>query len=200
MSFKAPFFRDDYLRQRAEAFLAQYHPTRSIPVPIEYIVDVCFGIDIVPVPGLQNVIDTVACLSQDMKTIFIDDFIYLKRPTRYRFSLAHEIGHCILHADIFQQLSFHTIAQWKSVITNEIPEDQYGFIEYHANAFAGLILVPSDKLKNIFLDCVEKMKQNSVKFDEIESGAREIVDSYIARDFEVSSDVIHRRIEKDQLW
>lgn len=200
MSFKAPFLKYDDIRSRAEAFLSQYHPTHSIPVPIEYIVDVCFEIDLFPVPGLQNVIDTVACLSQDMKTIYVDDFVYYKRPTRYRFSLAHEIGHCVLHADIFQQLNFDTIEKWKSVITNEIPEDQYGFIEYHANAFAGLILVPSDKLRDLFLDCVEKIKQNGVKFDEIESGAREIVESYIARDFEVSSDVIHRRIEKDELW
>jgi hypothetical protein len=152
VSFKAPYFRDDHLRSQAEAFLARYHPTHSIPVPIEQIVDVSLGIDIVPMPGLQNLIDTVACLSQDMKTIYVDDFIYNKRPNRFRFSLAHEIGHCVLHADIFHQLSFDTIDEWKSIITNEIPEKEYGFIEYHANAFAGLILVPSDKLKDVFAD------------------------------------------------
>ena len=200
MSFKAPFLRYDDLRQRAEAFLAQYHPTRTIPVPIEHIIDVCFGIDIVPMPGLQNLIDTAACTSHDMRTIFVDEFVYQKRPTRYRFCLAHEVGHRVLHAEIYKQFEFNTIQEWKNIITDIIPEDQYSFLEFHAYSFAGLILVPADILRKTFFDYVEKGQEHGIDFDESETGVRETAEDHLAKIFEVSSDVIHRRIEYDSLW
>ena len=200
MGFRAPYLRYDDLRQHAEAFLAKYHPTRSIPVPIEFIVEASLGIDIVPVPGLQDVIESVAHLTRDMKEILVDERVYLKVPNRYRFSLAHEIGHLILHSEIIKQLKFDNIKEWKNIIANEIPEDQYSFLEFHAYAFAGLILVPSDKLKEVFFDYVEKAQQHEINFDELGTGARETAEYHIAKFFEVSSDVIHKRIEYDSLW
>jgi len=146
VSFRAPFFRYDDLRQRAEAFLARYHFERTIPVPIEQIVDVQLQMDIVPVPGLQNAYNTVAFISRDLQTICVDDFVYRARPNRYRFSLAHELGHRILHAKVFQDLAFDDIASWKEVVSDAIPEDQYRYLEFHAYAFAGLILVPPVEL------------------------------------------------------
>ena len=61
MSFRAPYLSKDDLRQRAERFLADHNPTRAIPVPIEFIVESRFDMDIVPVPGLQAGFD-VQCL------------------------------------------------------------------------------------------------------------------------------------------
>lgn len=200
MAFKAPFLRYDDLRRCAERFLQQYHPTRTIPVPIEQIVEISFGIDIVPVPGLQDGFDTVAYLSHDLKEIRVDEYVYLKRPNRYRFSLAHEIGHRVLHADIFRELAFDTIDGWKHVIRDVVPEDQYSFLEFHASSFAGLVLVPSDRLRVALLDCIELGHKNGIDFDEKETGAREAAEQYIARAFEVSADVIHRRVEYDSLW
>lgn len=200
MSFKAPFLRYDDLRRHAETFLVQYHPTRSIPVPIEYIVESCFGIDIVPVPGLQDVIDTVAFLSNDMKEIRVDDWIYLKILNRYRFSLAHELGHLILHPEFYKELKFTNSKEWKHIITNVIPEKEYDWLEFHANSFAGLILVPSDKLRGVFFDYVEKAQKHGIDFDDPETGVRETAEYHIALSFEVSADVIHKRIEYDSLW
>jgi hypothetical protein len=200
VGFKSPFFRYDDIRHRAESFLNEYHPSRSIPVPIEQIVELRFEMDIVPVPGLQDGHDTAAYLTHDLQEIRVDGWVYLKSPNRYRFSLAHEIGHRILHADIFRQMNFENIQQWKEVITNVIPEDQYGFLEFHANSFAGLILVPSEKLREVFYDFVEKGQRHGIDFDALGTGARETIEEHIAKVFEVSADVIHRRIEYDSLW
>ncbi len=118
MAFKAPFFRYEDLRRCAEAFLLEYHPGREIPVPIERIVDIQFGIDIVPMPGLGN-FDTVAYLSHDLTEIRVDEFVYNHRPNRYRFSLAHELGHRVLHADVYEQFQFSDVASFRHVMTNE---------------------------------------------------------------------------------
>jgi len=197
---KAPFLRYDDLRRYAEAFLAEHHPTHAIPVPIEHIVEARFGMDIVPVPGLQDGYDTVAYLTRDLNEIRVDEWVYLRSPHRYRFSLAHEMGHRILHANIFKQLTFTSVEQWKQLITSVIPEDQYSFLEFHAYSFAGLILVPSDKLREVFFDYVELAQEHSIDFDQPGTGAREAAEDHIAGIFEVSPDVIHRRIEYDTLW
>lgn len=101
MTFRTPFFRYENLRQHAEDFLSEHHPGRQIPVPIEQIIEFRFGIDIVPMPGLSN-FDTVAYISHDLTEIRVDDFVYHHRPNRYRFSLAHELGHRVLHADVYR--------------------------------------------------------------------------------------------------
>ena len=38
----------------AEAFLRKYHPSRTVPVPIEEILDLQLRLNIIPVPGLFN--------------------------------------------------------------------------------------------------------------------------------------------------
>ena len=89
MAFKAPYLSKEELRQRAERFLADHHPSRTIPVPIEFIVESRFAMDIVQVPGLQAEFDVVAFVTKDLREIRVDEYIYLNRPNRYRFSLAH---------------------------------------------------------------------------------------------------------------
>ena len=199
MVFKAPFFRYEDLRRHAEDFLSKHHPSRSIPVPIEEIVDIILEIDIVPMPGLSN-FDTVAYISPDLTEIRVDEFVYNNRPNRYRFSLAHEIGHRELHADIFRQFEFSDVASWKCFMTDAIPLEQYRYMEFHANSFAGLILVPAAEIRTKFFDFVEPAQTGGIDFDEPGTGAREYVEEQIAEIFEVSAEVIHKRIEFDDLW
>lgn len=138
MELSAPFLQYDALGRKAEAFLQQYHPDRTLPVPIEVIVERDFGMDIVPMPGLQEAFDTVAFITRDLTEIRVDQYVLQWRPNRYRFSLAHELGHRILHADVFRELDFRNIESWKEVVMS-IPEREYGFLEFHANSFAGLV-------------------------------------------------------------
>lgn len=63
MAFKAPYLSKDELRQRAERFLERHNPNLAIPVPIEFIVESDFSMDIVPVPGLQAGFDVVAFIT-----------------------------------------------------------------------------------------------------------------------------------------
>jgi len=47
---------------------------------------------------------------------------------RLRFSVAHEIGHLVLHRDIYAGLQHATAAQWFDYIS-AIPEVEYGWVE-----------------------------------------------------------------------
>lgn len=50
------------------------------------------GIDIVPMPGLHRLIETDGFITSDLKEIYVDEFVYVSRPGRYPFTLAHANG------------------------------------------------------------------------------------------------------------
>src|SRR5579871_4472789 len=155
MAIIAPFLPYEKLRSVADAFLKQHHPSGDLPIPIERIVEFKLGLDIVPVPGLQDGFDIDAFITNDLTEIRVDDFIQQKRPARYRFSLAHEVGHLLIHKDVLSELKFSTIKEWKEAFL-AIPEEEYGWIEWQAYCLAGLILVPGPPLKALFEASLDK--------------------------------------------
>lgn len=196
MRIQAPYLSEDDLRRRAEEFLDGYHPDRTIPVPIEEIVEFEFGMDIIPVPGLQDYFDTIAFIAKDLSAISVDAHVMEHRLSRYRFSLAHELAHRVLHNEVFSQIEFSDTSSWKDVIAN-IPEREYGFLEWHADSFAGLVLVPRERLREAFSRAAKKAKDFGI---EIDGPARGTIEGYIAQEFAVSPMTIHIRMERDQLW
>ena len=198
MNVRAPYLPYDKLRTVAQDFLDKYHTAGDIPVPIERIIEFKFGLDIVPIPGLKDQFDVDAYITNDLTEIRVDSSIQERVPNRYRFSLAHELSHFLVHKDVFEALKFSTIGEWKEMIQT-IPEDQYRFIELQAYGLAGLILVPPLPLRDIF----DGMNATALKagIDISELGLNELksIFSSIGRKFEVSADVIQKRVQKDKL-
>ncbi|MBI2478779.1 MAG: hypothetical protein HYV60_09140, partial [Planctomycetia bacterium] len=54
---KAPILSYDDLRRRADEFLTEHNPSRTVPVPIEEIIEFELGMDIVPTPGLHQFLE-----------------------------------------------------------------------------------------------------------------------------------------------
>jgi len=199
MPVVAPFLPIEKLRAVAAEFLKQHHPSGEIPIPIERIVEFRFGLDIVPVPGLQDEFDVDAYITGDLTEIRVDRFIMDKRPTRYRFSLAHELAHVLIHKDVFAALKFSTIEEWKAAM-QAIPEEQYGWIEWQAYCLGGLILVPERPLKDLFETKAEEARRAGIVLNGADEATRRVVESHLGRYFEVSADVIAKRMAKDGLW
>jgi hypothetical protein len=195
----APRLTASRLRQISESFLKEHYPGGEIPIPIERIVEFRLGLDIVPVPGLLDEFDVDAFITSDLTEIRVDQFIQERRPNRYRFSLAHEVSHLLVHRDVFAQLKFTTIQEWKASICS-IPEDQYGFIEWQAYELAGLVLVPAIPLRDVFQDNIKTAEKAGLDLASIDEDARRIVESNIGRFFQVSADVIRKRMQRDKLW
>ena len=124
-----PYFRYDQIVEAAERFLENRHPLRNVPIPIEIIVE-GMGIDIVPFPGLHRTYDTDGFTTSDLSSIYVEEYVYVNVESRYRFTLAHEVGHVWLHGDFYKTLAWNTPAEWKRLI-QEIPDREYGFMEWH---------------------------------------------------------------------
>ena len=142
--FKTPYISKDNIKIKADLFRKKLWDD-SIPVDIEKIIDVKLKIDIIPLPGLEQNCGTDAFISSDWKSVCIDKRKFLDNRNRLRFSLAHEIGHFVLHKSIYSKFKITDLKDFYDFM-NKMPVDQYGYLESQANSFANFLLVPRDRL------------------------------------------------------
>ena len=194
-----PFISYDSIAKKADVFLGKYHPSRTVPVPIEEIIEFELRINIVPLPGLHRDFDLDGFIASNLKEISVDESASEAYPSRYRFTLAHEIGHIFLHKKIFQQATFSTFAEWKK-FGNSIPEKDYGWLEWQANIFAGHVLVPQEDLEKLTAKAVKKLAGFGISIKDSRDYAWEVIAENIAKDFEVSKDVIEKRFYYGKIY
>ena len=101
-------------------------PSRELPINIEDIIEIKLKLEVEPIIGLLSLTDVDAFLKIDLSGLIIDHDCYMedKFSNRLRFTLAHELGHYILHKDIYSNLNIISSAEWKNFILNA-PETEY---------------------------------------------------------------------------
>jgi len=188
----------------AEDFLRENN-IDTIPVPIEDIIDIDYGIDIIPTPGLLSVLETDGFITPDFSCIYVDQFVHEQRYFRYRFTLAHEIGHLKMHKGYLDQFPISSIDGWKQFMEAINPTD-YSTMEFQGYAFGGLVLVPRNELAirfNEFLPnvmpLIDQAKSKGVQRENYLDYAKDRLASLLAPIFEASTDTITRRIDYDSL-
>lgn len=184
----------EQIRAQADNFLARYNPSKKIPVPIEEIVEFSLGLNIIPLPDLQKTFDIVGFISSDFKSINVDKFVLENRERRYRFSLAHEVGHFWLHKDCLSTFTFNSIEEWKR-FEFSIDDESNAWLEFQANSFGGLVLVPKEHLASCKKSLEEQIRKAGM--DSTTDAAQLIVAERLAVEFNVSKEVIDRRLQKD---
>lgn len=198
-NIKAPILNYEQIYQEAEKFLIAYHPERTLPVPIHEIIDIKLGIHIVPKYMLEKHIGLVGFLSNDFSTIYIDENVHDYQEARFRFTLAHEIGHLMLHKSMYKDLPFNSPEEWKS-IQLEMKDDVRKWFEWQANCFAGLVLVPRDEFMNRVNKCVKAIDEEGIGLKDNWEFAWESMADYLAREvFSVSQETILSRLHYDKI-
>ncbi|HHT9120992.1 MAG TPA: ImmA/IrrE family metallo-endopeptidase [Candidatus Hypogeohydataceae bacterium YC41] len=199
-----PWLNYEQIRIKADSFLEKHHPSKTIPIPIEEIVEFKLELDIVPLPGLRN-IDVDGFMYSDLSAIAIDQTIVEHvNPSRYRFTLAHEIGHLVLHSQLYRDSNIRNIRSYLEFVRN-LPQPFLDKAEWEAYCFAGLVLVPRGPLKSrakrIAKDVAEIISElpNKAKAEENTNLLRDIVEKEIAKVFKVSQPVISKRVGYDKL-
>ena len=195
----APILSYEQIRALADGFLRKYNPKKHTPVPIDEIVEFQFGIDIIPIPGLHESFEIDGFTSSDLQEITVDQYVYEHRQGRYRFTLAHEIGHIVLHSHIYKARKFRTTREWKAFVKS-IPEETHSWLEYQAYSFAGLILVPHDPLLTHAKRLVREVRRKITGIKNEEDIVRQVVAEALAKEFDVSMAVIERRLTKDKIF
>lgn len=187
-----PFLDSLIIKSKADMFRVKFWD-ESIPIDIERIIDLKLEIDVITVFGLQDFCDTDALISSNWNSIYVDHkrFLDNRYQNRLRFSFAHEIGHFVLHKEIYKTFKIKTEKDFYKLI-KEIPQLQYGYLETQANKFASYLLIPRERLY------MERKKiENTAEIRKIITSGkidRKTLNSYIsipiAKIFMVSEDAI----------
>jgi Zn-dependent peptidase ImmA (M78 family) len=122
-----PRLSNEEIRRRADEF-RQQHWGEKIPVDVELIAERQLGLTIIPIADLRYTAHTEAFLSGDLRELVYDPAL---PDVRVRFSVAHELGHYLLHRDIISKLRSGSYEEWKDM-QHEIPEALWSRAEYQA--------------------------------------------------------------------
>jgi len=196
LSIQAPRLTYNRIKLHADTFLREHNPENKVPVPIESILDVKLEINIIPVPGLID-FHVDAYTWSDLESIMVDKFFYDKQTRRYRFTLAHETGHIVLHSDILKRSRVSSVDEYLDFV-NDIGEEAHRWTEWQADCFAGLLLVPSAPLVSKLQEATKMCDEKGLSPKDIST--RGYIADWISDFFEVSAQTIETRLVYDGLW
>ncbi|MBM3257978.1 MAG: ImmA/IrrE family metallo-endopeptidase [Candidatus Nealsonbacteria bacterium] len=172
----APYLNNIAIEKSVEIFRKNFWKD-AIPVEIEDIIELKLKIRLVPIPGFLKLTNMDALITSDWKCVYVDNNEYLDdcRYNRLRFSLAHEIGHYVMHKQIYNNFGIKTINDYYKFY-RDIPSQQYSYLECQANKFASYLLIPR---KVLALEMEKELKsKNDPRLKKID---RQILNSYLAK-------------------
>lgn len=146
MGIKAPFLPYEQIGRISNSFLQKYHDSSELPIPIEHIIEFGLDLHIIPMENLYKIFRQNGFLSADRTSIYIDAYQYDNYVGKYRFTLAHEVGHYIMHEELYQGLNFNSVEDYMNFLES-IPHNELLWFERQGDNFAGHVLVPTTLLE-----------------------------------------------------
>ena len=199
-----PWLHASDIRAAAEGCIARANCKGRLPVPVDEIIEFAHELDVVPNPHLRSV-DVESYLLYHDRQIWIDEHQFAHEPHRSRFTLAHELGHFVLHADLLQALEIEDLDGYLK-FHEQADTSAIERLEWQARAFAGTLLVPREELEREFLargDTVAPMiseaKAAGFARHEYLQVATDTVADMLRPVFEASRQCIAIRIRADDL-
>ena len=119
----------------------------------------------------------IANCNRNIGWVYLDQKNYENDTNRFRFSLAHEIGHYVLHEKFYKDLKISNFSDINDFMS-AISEEEYSYLEVQANKFGNYLLLPREELKKIRQDKIKEAgrKHNIKNIDE------KTVNAYLAGD------------------
>jgi hypothetical protein len=180
----------DQVRRKVGELREKYEILRVDRTPIDVFtfLEIDLGLDAIPFDGLAQKYRVEASIKADFSGIYLN---------RLRFTVAHELAHYFLHRDLPQPENFstlHDFAKW----TDSHGGQKYT-IEQEANEFAGLLLVPTERLAEYFDEFAREAENLLPNF--VASGPlRDQFADKVAPRFGVNAQVIAVRLDRDSIW
>lgn len=197
---KLRWLRPREIRAKAESFLDRHHPSRELPIPIEDIADAGLDLDIIPLPGLKDNFESDAFLSNDLTSIYVDEYVYEHYENRYRFTLCHELGHLWLHDYIYKACDIRNVDDFHR-FNEALDPKQKSDMETQANMFAGYVLAPDTQVvsnwkdvQQVLCGMIAEAKQQGFEAQDYEDNLLEAASERLCGAFQVSSKSMKLRL------
>ncbi|MEK7433673.1 MAG: ImmA/IrrE family metallo-endopeptidase [Cyanobacteriota bacterium] len=155
----------------------------ELPINIEKLYNY-LGVNFILCDDLPDNVDSF--LQMNFSNILVNEKMFFKDSLqkRMRFSIAHELGHFILHRRLVNFSTFDTYERYYDFFIN-LNTYEYYKIEKQADLFASLILVPDDLLQSEFNKLHRKY----------ESPKEYFIIEQLSNIFEVSKEVIKIKLK-----
>lgn len=205
MRTKVPYQSDEEIWQAVETFRISKDCQAYVFPPVDSLslAEIVLHLDAILFDNLFAKYSVDAALLFDLTGIYIDKQAYMDwdnndkwEEKRLRFSIAHEIGHVILHRDEILNSNFVSVKEFKKWAGKR---DDCNSAEYQAQEFAGRLLVPKRKLIEIYDYYCKKAKVANPQWRELK-GMRERLARKIAPRFGVTYKVIETRFDHEGIW
>lgn len=193
MNLKPPYLTYENIRAESEKFLERYHPSGRLPIPIDSIVEFDLGIEIFPMPNLYRSVSVNGFLTSDLSCIYIDQTQFEQYEQKYRFTIAHEVGHLVLHRTCYEGVEFTSLSEFRDVYES-IDSNDAGWFDTQASWFAELVLVPTEQLRDVCANVVKERAADIRKVGGLTANTWSYLAHDIARPFNVSPTVVECRI------
>lgn len=151
------------LENIAAQVIERFHkPPGSLPVDIELIIERDFGITILPFQELLTLYGFEAFIALSRKNIYVDPSLLDldQNENRYRFTLAEELAHGILHRNLYQAIS--TPDDYHEMLMNIKPEI-HDAMDRDAKHLAGAILMPASMYRERALQIFHEADRTKYK-------------------------------------
>lgn len=192
--------------QAVEAFRRRYlvRESHRLPVDVFSVVELQLRLDVIPFDDLQAKYRIDAALLPDFSGLYVDAESYVfweKGPVwkqnRLRFTVAHELGHWVLHRDYATRVKFESFEQFARHFKGEDPSRYW--LEQEANEFAGRLLVPIERLQELFDQFARQIA--SIVPDWLQSEDLRIkFAEQVAPRFGVHAQSLLTRLDREGLW
>ncbi len=179
------FYSPQAIEGLAQAIVEKFHkPLNSLPVEIDVIVERDLEIRIMPFSRLQTY-GLHGYLALSLKTIYIDEYLMNEDycENRYRFTVAEEVGHLLLHKDLFKGVK--SPDDYLKAL-DQITSLQHARMDNDAKHLGEAILMPAEIFR-------QRALSYSNESPHAGDGKRIEVYNKLAEDFSVSPDAINFR-------
>jgi len=183
------------LQKQADDLLAAVFPAGYTP-PVE-IENVAYhlGLDIAPIPGLRQAHDVLGALYRDAQGrywIAVDEHMMDYWANRYRFTVAEEIAHFVLHRKQIEEAK--DIAG--AIGLQQRLKKRYRFTESNARRLAAEMLMPRGALRKDLAKAYAEVVA-VVGFRNFEAIAKQVTD-ILRRRYVVSHDAMRYQLRTHQ--
>jgi len=191
-----PYRSHEDIRAPAESVLKRHFGSVAIPVDIELLVEYHFNLDIVPIPDLKRRLGIDGFAMRDR--IAVDHSSWEHNTNRYRFTLAHELGHHVLHPEVLNATAdSSTYEPGGGLSVSSAARRRY---EWQAHCFARNVLLPAGPLAEEVRTGTSALAADGGELDLFNLDDCERLARWIARRARVSQAVVMRRAIEDGHW
>ncbi len=209
---RPPYRSDASIEREANYVLRKFaseYNGEIFPLPLEDMCEILYGLfvesaNLAELFNREGILGAF-CIEDD--AIYIDSSLdpnNTRTQGRYRFTLAHEIGHQVLHRDfLLKNENNETFAFYKQKRTYLCRERNYEPLEVQANKFASYLLMPKEEVlkawerrfgpdagqKDVSKEIEAKKANPKLKYTYVCNHARDL-----AREFEVSGEAMQNRL------